>query len=161
MQFQEQKSWNSKCLAGIVGISDDLLHRKISYWVNKGVLIESEGEETNSRIYTLVDEVIDAYNNNKTSGNYDGFLATEEEEGSVASVEEQLRKEMTIYEKFIEGMLTNFGSLTLDRIHNSLKMFCSPEQPYDKSLQQLQSFLSSLISEDKLEMRDGFYYLKR
>jgi len=25
-------------------------------------------------------------------------------------------------QKFIEGMLTNFGSLTLDRIHNSLKV---------------------------------------
>lgn len=97
-------------------------------------------------------------------------------------------------QKFIEGMLTNFGSLTLDRIHNSLKvkslipsislaymtdnnlfqvnsinfsyilifqMFCLAEPPYDKSLQQLQSFLSSLISEEKLEMRDGMYFLKK
>lgn len=91
------------------------------------------------------------------------FQITEEEgESSIASVEEQLRKEMTVYEvcflrsqecvekkmpslvmsfisspytnqviihltpfavlqKFIIGMLTNFGSMTLDRIHNTLK----------------------------------------
>ena len=41
------------------------------------------------------------------------------------------------------------------------QMFCLAEPPYDKSLQQLQSFLSSLISEEKLEMRDGMYFLKK
>jgi anaphase-promoting complex subunit 2 len=30
----------------------------------------------------------------------------------------------------------------------------------DKSLQQIQSFLSSLVSEEKLELRDGMYFLK-
>ncbi|KAJ6768340.1 ANAPHASE-PROMOTING COMPLEX SUBUNIT 2 [Salix koriyanagi] len=68
---------------------------------------------------------------------------------------------MTIYEKFIMGMLTNFGSMALDRIHNTLKMFCVADPPYDKSLQQLQSFLSGLVSEEKLELRDGMYFLKK
>ncbi|RZS03011.1 hypothetical protein BHM03_00033141, partial [Ensete ventricosum] len=63
--------------------------------------------------------------------------------------------------KFIVGMLTNFGSMTLDRIHNTLKMFCVAEPSYDKSLQQLQSFLSGLISEEKLEIREGLYVLKK
>lgn len=90
------------------------------------------------------------------------FQITEEEgESSIASVEEQLRKEMTVYEKFIIGMLTNFGSMTLDRIHNTLKMFCIAEPSYDKSLQQLQSFLSGLVSDEKLEMRDGSYLLRK
>jgi hypothetical protein len=144
----------------------------------------------------------------------------------VASVEEQLKKEMTVYEvwlkrkkywiniylhfvcalfstigmvyapqKFIIGMLTNFGSMSLDRIHNTLKvrpkhgqqslyliyctfflstshfdlflfflifqMFCIAEPSYDKSLQQLQSFLSGLVADEKLETRDGLYLLKR
>lgn len=80
--------------------------------------------------------------------------------------------------------------MTLDRIHNTLKvsstsnfaarnftrlcssvilnlalhhhqMFCVAEPSYDKSLQQLQSFLSGLISEEKLEMREGLYVLKK
>ncbi|KAF8045479.1 hypothetical protein N665_4834s0004 [Sinapis alba] len=68
---------------------------------------------------------------------------------------------MTIYEKFIMGMLTNFGSMALERIHNTLKMFCVADPSYDKSLQQLQSFLSGLVSEEKLEFRDGMYLLKK
>ena len=85
-------------------------------------------------------------------------------------------------------MLTNFGSMALDRIHNTLKvrmistfpvifsfckavfnvspytflqMFCIADPPYDKTLQQLQSFLSGLVSEEKLEVRDGMYVLKK
>ncbi|VVA99885.1 unnamed protein product [Arabis nemorensis] len=67
---------------------------------------------------------------------------------------------MTIYEvcdaqKFIMGMLTNFGSMEQERIHNTLKTFCVADPCYDKSLQQLQSFLAGLISEEKLEFRDA------
>lgn len=84
-------------------------------------------------------------------------------------------------------MLTNFGSMALDRIHNTLKvsktwfafkqvvnkhilwilfnkmlqMFCIADPPYDKTIQQLQSFLSGLVSEEKLELRDGMYFLKK
>lgn len=42
-----------------------------------------------------------------------------------------------------------------------LQMFCLADPPYDKSLQQLQSFLSGLVSEEKLEIRDGMYFLKK
>lgn len=40
-------------------------------------------------------------------------------------------------------------------------MFCIAEPSYDKSLQQLQSFLSGLVADEKLETRDGLYLLKR
>ena len=40
------------------------------------------------------------------------------------------------------------------------QMFCIAEPSYDKSLQQLQSFLSGLIADEKLETRDGLYLLK-
>jgi anaphase-promoting complex subunit 2 len=35
-------------------------------------------------------------------------------------------------------------------------MFVS-DPPYDKTLQQLQGFLGRLVSEEKLEVRDGLY----
>ncbi|KEH16892.1 leucine-rich receptor-like kinase family protein [Medicago truncatula] len=40
------------------------------------------------------------------------------------------------------------------------KMVCIADPPYDKSLQQPQSILSSLVSEEKLELRYGLYSLK-
>ncbi|KAJ0973209.1 hypothetical protein J5N97_021168 [Dioscorea zingiberensis] len=162
MKFQDQTSWTSKNLAASIGIPVDTLNRRINFWVGKGILAESVGTGSEDHVFTIADGMIDTNRNGITNGNSEELLIADEEgENSVASVEEQLRKEMTVYEKFIVGMLTNFGSMALDRIHNTLKMFCVAEPAYDKSLQQLQSFLAGLVSEEKLEMKDGLYFLKK
>ncbi|KAJ0095798.1 hypothetical protein Patl1_15983 [Pistacia atlantica] len=162
MQFQEQKSWTSKNLAAAVGLPEDVLNRRINFWISKGILSESVGTDSNDHIYTLVEGMVDSSKNGGNSGSCEELLVGDDEgESTVASVEDQIRNEMTVYEKFILGMLTNFGSMAADRIHNTLKMFCVADPPYDKSLQQLQSFLSGLVSEEKLELRDGMYFLKK
>nr|GME18442.1 anaphase-promoting complex subunit 2 [Ipomoea batatas] len=162
MQFQDQKRWTSKNLAAALGTPVDVLNRRINFWTSKGVLAESVGPDSSDHLFTLVEALTDTGKTGISSGNCDELLAGEEDrERSVASVEDQLRKEMTVYEKFIMGMLTNFGSMALDRIHNTLKMFCIADPAYDKSLQQLQSFLSGLVAEEKLELRDGMYFLRK
>ncbi|XP_022946536.1 anaphase-promoting complex subunit 2 [Cucurbita moschata] len=162
MQFQHQKSWSAKSLAAAIGLPVDVLSRRINFWVNKGILTESRAADSTDHVYVLVENMIDTSKNVSNNGNNEDLMVGEDEgEGSVASVEDQIRKEMTIYEKFILGMLTNFGSMALDRIHNTLKMFCVADPSYDKSIQQLQSFLSGLVSEEKLELRDGMYLLKK
>ncbi|POO03500.1 Anaphase-promoting complex subunit [Trema orientale] len=161
MKFQDQASWTSKNLAAAIGIPIDVLNRRINFWISKGVIAETLGADSNSHVFTLLEGVGDTGKSVGNSGNSEDLVGDEEGERSVASVEDQLRKEMTVYEKFIMGMLTNFGSMALDRIHNTLKMFCVADPSYDKSLQQLQSFLSGLVSEEKLELRDGMYSLKK
>ncbi|PKA53427.1 Anaphase-promoting complex subunit 2 [Apostasia shenzhenica] len=158
MQFQDKTSWTSKSLAAAVGIPVDILSKRMSFWISKGVIFESGQAESSDHVFTLVDDITDS-NRNGIAHETDGM--DEEGERTVSSVEEELQKEMTVYKKFIEGMLTNFGSMTLDRIHNTLKIFCVADPTYDKSLQQLQSFLAVLIEEEKLEMRDGQYLLKK
>ncbi|KAM3387727.1 hypothetical protein ACQJBY_010520 [Aegilops geniculata] len=161
MRFQEKPSWTSKALATEIGIPVDSLNRRIGFWTSKGVLTESVGPDADDHIFTIVDNMSDVNKNSIVNESCEAFQMNEDEgESSVTSVEEQLKKEMTVYEKFIIGMLTNFGNMTLDKIHNTLKMFCA-EPSYDKSLQQLQSFLSGLVSDEKLEMRDGLYLLKK
>ncbi|KAF5449594.1 hypothetical protein F2P56_030023 [Juglans regia] len=162
MQFQEQTSWTSQNLAAAIGIPVDVLNRRINFWINKGILAESLGAESSDHVFTLMEGMVETSNNGGDSGSCEELLVGDEEgERSVASAEDQIRKEMTVYEKFIMGMLTNFGSMGLDRIHNTLKMFCVADPQYDKTLQQLQSFLSGLVSEEKLELRDGMYVLKK
>ncbi|XP_034696218.1 anaphase-promoting complex subunit 2 isoform X1 [Vitis riparia] len=162
MQFQDQTSWTSKNLAASIGVPVDVLNRRINFWISKGILSESLVTDPNDHIFTLVDDMVEPGKNSVNAGSCEELLVCDEEgERSVASVEDQLHKEMIVYEKFIMGMLTNFGSMALDRIHNTLKMFCLADPPYDKSLQQLQSFLSGLVSEEKLEIRDGMYFLKK
>ncbi|RDX79028.1 Anaphase-promoting complex subunit 2, partial [Mucuna pruriens] len=156
MKFQDQPSWTSKNLAAAIGLPADVLNRRINFWISKGIIAESQGTDSSDHVYTIVENMVETNKNGGSTGCTQELLGgDEEEERSVASVENQLRKEMTVYEKFILGMLTNFGSMALDRIHNTLKMFCIADPPYDKSLQQLQSFLSGLVSEEKLELRDG------
>ncbi|XP_057950012.1 anaphase-promoting complex subunit 2 isoform X2 [Malania oleifera] len=162
MQFQDQKSWTSQNLASAVGVPVDTLNRRINFWISKGIVAESLGADSSNHIFTLVDGMIDANKNVANDASCEELLAGDEErERSVASVEDQLHKEMTVYEKFILGMLTNYGSMALKKIHNTLKIYCVADPTYDKSLQQLQSFLSGLVSEEKLEFRDGMYFLKK
>ncbi|KAG2307668.1 hypothetical protein Bca52824_027416 [Brassica carinata] len=155
MQFQEKKSWTSIDLAAAAGIPIDVLNRRVNFWISKGVLRESTGTESNVNVYTLVESTADSGKNESEE-----LLASDEEsEKSIAYLEDQLRKETTLYENFIMAMLTvtQVGSMALEQIHNRLMMF---DPAYDKSLQQLQSFLSGLVAEEKLEFRDGMYLLK-
>ncbi|GFY88470.1 anaphase-promoting complex/cyclosome 2 [Actinidia rufa] len=162
MQFQDQASWTSKNLSAAIGLPVDVLNRRISFWISKGILSESSGADSNDHTFTLVEGTVDTSKAGANTGGCEELLVGDDDgERSVASVEDQLHKEMTVYEKFIIGMLTNFGSMALDRIHNTLKMFCVADPRYDKSLQQLQSFLSGLVSEEKLEIRDEMYILKK
>ncbi|KAK6921994.1 Anaphase-promoting complex subunit 2, C-terminal [Dillenia turbinata] len=161
MQFQDQNSWTAKNLAAAVGLSVDALSRRMNFWISKGIIAETQKPDSHELTFSLVDGMVDSGKSGIGGGHCEELLLGEEDgDRSVASVEDQLRKEMTVYEKFILGMLTNFGSMALERIHNTLKMFCVADPAYDKSLQQLQSFLSGLVSEEKLELRDGMYLLK-
>ncbi|KAG6654241.1 hypothetical protein CIPAW_05G131900 [Carya illinoinensis] len=123
MQFQEQTSWTSQNLAAAIGIPVDVLNRRINFWINKGILAESLGAESSDHVFTLMEGMVETGKNGGDSGSCEELLVGDEEgERSVASAEDQIRKEMTVYEKFIMGMLTNFGSMGLDRIHNTLKL---------------------------------------
>lgn len=58
------------------------------------------------------------------------------------------------------GMLKNLGKLSINRIHNTLKMFMSSgENKYDKSIQELGQLLWRLCEAGKLEQVDGDYRL--
>lgn len=61
-------------------------------------------------------------------------------------------------------MLTNLGSLPLERIHSMLKMFAvqGPSSAgSDCSLQELKSFLDFKVKEEKLTLASGVYSLAK
>jgi len=98
----------------------------------------------------------------EASGEVDdmGGVHDEDEPASgVASAEETAAAGMMVYEQYVMGMLTNFPSLPLDRIHNMLKMFVV-EPVYDKSVDELEAFLVGLVSQGKLAM-DGTSFAKK
>ena len=89
----------------------------------------------------------------------DAPSAMDDEGGAVASKEEQEADSMAVYESFIIGMLTNFDSLSLERIQNMLKMFVV-DPTYDKTQAELSKFLQKLVTEEKVAYEGGSYRKK-
>lgn len=154
MHFQTKHRWGLDELASEMGVTKAVLRRKAVVWINQGILVEEKGEAPGASCYRLT--------SGEDSRATFGAAAADDEGGSgtaVASAEDQAAAGMKVYEQYIVGMLTNFPSLPLDRIHNMLKMFVA-DPPYDKSVDQLEAFLNQLIAEDKLVL-EGTQYRKR
>ncbi len=60
---------------------------------------------------------------------------------------------MRMSEQYILGMLTNLGSLPLERIH----MYLSNFMAYSAPLGELRAFLQRLIKEEKIELVGNDY----
>lgn len=73
----------------------------------------------------------------------------------VMSVQQQQAEQMRMYWKFIEGMLTNLGSLPLDRIQSMLKF----APGYDRTAEQLGSFMEAARREGLVNVKDGMWRL--
>lgn len=64
----------------------------------QGIITESQGEDSSDHVYTIVENMAETSKNGATTGPQELLGGDEEEDRSVASVENQLRKEMTVYE---------------------------------------------------------------
>ena len=64
----------------------------------QGILSELLATDPNDHIFTLVDDMVEPSKNSVNVGSCDELLACDEGERSVASVEDQLHKEMIVYE---------------------------------------------------------------
>jgi hypothetical protein len=77
---------------------------------------------------------------------------------AAASAEDRIIAEMGPFENYIIGLLTNCGSLPLDRLHNMLRVFVVGEPKYEgRSQEQLGAFLTVMAGQGKIEARNGVY----
>lgn len=147
IKFEEHAEWAPTDLAESLGVNADTLRRKIVYWINQGVILEVRGEGRASLLYRRSEEL----QRPAGGGADDGDSGMDVDGGEVPTVDP-----MSHYEPFVLGMLTNFDSLPLDRIHNMLKMFVT-DPPYDRSIDQLSAFMGRLTTEDKVVLEGGVY----
>lgn len=149
--FEQQATWPLKALAGHVGVPVSEARRRALFWVGQGVLVESrgaDGEWCYGRA-TRLDE--------GGRGPLAAALEQDDEMGDAGGeTADELAHAMAPFETYIMGMLTNFDSLALDRIHNMLKMF-AVQPPYDRSMEDLAGYLAKLAAEDKLVVEGGMY----
>lgn len=134
--------WSARELSDETGLSEDMVRKKMSYWVNNNVV--SFTRLGNEAVYEL------ASREDQFQSSYDNFY--EDEDAPLVSSGGNEEEEWQTFESFIMGMLSNFGSLPLERIHNMLKTYAAgSDHGYKKSPQQLSAFLQQMCSQEKIE----------
>ncbi|KAG3112977.1 Anaphase-promoting complex subunit 2 [Phytophthora idaei] len=149
LYFEEKDRWSVEELAAKLEISDDLLLKHVSLWVNHGLVSFASGRK----------DLVASVSFQDTRCDDDSIV--EEVETAVSS-DAQAEEDLKVLETYIVGMLSNFGSLTIQRIHNMLSTFArSGAQPYTKTISGLSVVLGKFVNKGKLELVGGQYQLAR
>jgi anaphase-promoting complex subunit 2 len=132
-------------------MTQSLLGKRLAFWVSHGVLHECAKDT-----FTVVEEI--QYDPAYVEHRYDDL----EGETNEQVVEDQRQEKLQVCWSFIVGMLTNLGSLPLERIHSMLKMVAvqgPSASGADYSIQELKSFLDIKIKQGELTLSDSLYRL--
>lgn len=147
--------WKVSDLSNETGVAEDIIRKKIGYWINHRVIkavVGNNGE--------LVYELVSFYDASHGSDHdVADHVYEEDDDGLVVSLSEHEEEETKAFESYILGMLSNSGQLSLDRIHNNLKMFVTgSEHRYSMTPRQLSGFLQHMCKAEKIEYGAGGMY---
>ncbi|GBG67409.1 hypothetical protein CBR_g545 [Chara braunii] len=101
MHFEKTNRWLSSDLAEAVGVPVGAVRKKMSFWVNQGVVTEAQAQTGGEITYTVVETLGESGGKAGTAcGAAEGAVMLEEEEGesAVASIEDQRQHELEVYE---------------------------------------------------------------
>mmetsp|Transcript_18602 Transcript_18602/g.40472 ORF Transcript_18602/g.40472 Transcript_18602/m.40472 type:complete len:751 (+) Transcript_18602:158-2410(+) len=158
--FEDKPQWTPEDLSNETGVSEDVIRKKMGYWINNRVvqLVKGKYGGNSSTKYELtsVDEL--AESEHDSTGDSE-FYEDDDGEGLAVSAQAQQAEEIEVFASYVIGMLSNLGQLPLARIHNNLKTFATgSDHKYDKTARQLSGLLQTLCKEEKLECgADGMY----
>ncbi|XP_006001484.1 anaphase-promoting complex subunit 2 [Latimeria chalumnae] len=148
MHFQNRSTWTLDELSEVLKVPVPSLRRKMALWLQHGVLREDP-----SGTFTVIEE-------EQKDRTEKVVLIDSDEEGdsATASQADQKEEELQVFWTYIQAMLTNLESLSLERIHSMLKMFVMTG-PID--IQELQSFLQKKVLDQQLVCFGGVYRLPK
>jgi anaphase-promoting complex subunit 2 len=143
--FEDQEEWSLEELTLRLELPDEhVVAKKLAYWVNQRVLmLNSMGR------YEIA-----------SPSNWNQAVHHTEEDASQQVLGAQQDDALEVYESYVLGMLQRLEELSLDRIHNNLKMFATSgsDHQYNMTMRQLSSFLQKLCKDEKLECGAGGMY---
>lgn len=148
----------SRQLAELTRLEDADVVTRMNYWVNRGVVSERPAlDDPGAKVYTVIEDQAEDGKDGDEDASDDAMA-----DGGAVSSEAQERAARSTFQSYIMGMLTNVGSMSLEKIHSMLRMVASSgDHRYDMTIVQLRAFLQSMIDEDKLEKADGEYVLRK
>ncbi|KAG6917758.1 hypothetical protein DXG01_001163 [Tephrocybe rancida] len=145
--FSEKTVWTvDELISGVGSVNRSAALNALLTWVDRGVL--KEDSEGTFRLLEITEEP-------SAPSSHARPAPSAPELPPVTSIQQQQAEQMRVYWKFIEGMLTNLGTLPLDRIQSMLKY----APGYDRTIEQLAGFMEAARREGLVAGRDGQWRL--
>ncbi|KAH7885407.1 hypothetical protein F5I97DRAFT_2033205 [Phlebopus sp. FC_14] len=147
--FAEKNIWMVDELVSRVGnVSRNAALKALATWVDLRIIKEETGN-----VFRLLSVAEEPAAGSKVHAQK--LAVSEDDLPPVMSAQQQQAEQMKVYWKFIEGMLTNLGSLGLDRIQAMLKL----APGYDRTIEQLAGFMEAAKREGLVTVKDGMWKL--
>uniref|UniRef100_A0A8C3KQR3 Anaphase-promoting complex subunit 2 n=1 Tax=Calidris pygmaea TaxID=425635 RepID=A0A8C3KQR3_9CHAR len=152
LHFQTKSTWTLTELSEVLKVPETSLKRKMTLWLQQGVLRE-EPQGT----FTVIEE------EQKDQVEKVVLIDSDEEgDSAMASQADQKEEELQLFWTYIQAMLTNLESLSLERIHSMLKMFVMTGPVVTEiDIQELQGFLQKKVRDQQLIYSGGVYRLPK
>uniref|UniRef100_A0A671XJ99 Anaphase-promoting complex subunit 2 n=1 Tax=Sparus aurata TaxID=8175 RepID=A0A671XJ99_SPAAU len=154
LHFQEKSSWTLEELSVKLGAPKELVHRKLALWQQHGVLREEAG----GRYYV----VETGSSKEKMERGVMLIDSDEERDSNTTTQSEQREEKLQLFWAYIQAMLTNLDSMTLDRIHSMLRMFVATGPVVtEMDVNELEAFLQRKVRDHQLMVSAGVYRLPK
>ncbi|KAK2832959.1 hypothetical protein Q5P01_016848 [Channa striata] len=154
LHFQEKSSWTLEELSVKLGAPKELVHRKLALWQQHGVLREEAGGH-----YYVVET---GSSKEKMERGVMLIDSDEERDSNTTTQSEQREEKLQLFWAYIQAMLTNLDSMTLERIHSMLRMFVATGPVVtEMDVNELEAFLQRKVREHQLLVSAGVYRLPK
>nr|XP_039257571.1 anaphase-promoting complex subunit 2-like [Styela clava] len=157
--FHDKETWTVEEISNEVKVSATVLKRKIVYWLQQGIL-----KETAPDTYSIIEEQPVGsmpQNSAATKNDLANLLEEDEEEEDTKADDLKQKQQEQVLWNYVQGMLMNFESLPLDRIHKMLKMFAMQDSSMKLDQPKLRIFLNSRVQSGLLSIEGGKYRINK
>ncbi|XP_038820836.1 anaphase-promoting complex subunit 2-like [Salvelinus namaycush] len=154
LHFQDKSSWTLEELSGVLGVPQEMARRKLALWQQQGVLKEEAGGH-----YSILET-----GSSREKPERGEMLIDSDEEGdsNTTTQSEQREEKLQLFWAYIQAMLTNLETMTLERIHSMLRMFVATGPVVtEMDVNELQAFLQRKVREHQLIVSAGVYRLPK
>lgn len=138
-------------------ISECAVRKRMTSWLNQGIVADIG--DGNYRSFAFgPKECLMAHETDMSPGAIDSGC---EDEDKLSSERLKHRKVRERFAPYVTGMLTNLGSLSLEKMHNMLQMFVTLDDlDHAMTLGDLEDVLRYLCEREEVEFKGGIYHLR-
>ncbi|XP_072298799.1 anaphase-promoting complex subunit 2 [Eucyclogobius newberryi] len=154
LHFQDKSEWSLEELSAKLGAPRDLVHRKLALWQQQGIVREEAGGR-----YSVMET---GSSREKLERGVMLIDSDEERDSNTTTQSEQREEKLQLFWAYIQAMLTNLDSMTLERIHSMLRMFVATGPVVtEMDVEELEAFLQRKVREHQLIGSTGVYRLPK